>query len=76
MGNTDSASRKDYKSQHQGQFWTGTYEKLGHKPQETLTSLPFTITQPWASFLAGGEPWLTHSCLFFGVPYLWSNQRS
>jgi putative membrane-bound dehydrogenase-like protein len=56
-GDAIYARRKDNKSQHQGQYWIGTYEKLGDKPQGTLTSVPFTITQPWASFLVGGGPW-------------------
>ncbi|MBI1830728.1 MAG: c-type cytochrome, partial [Planctomycetes bacterium] len=28
------------------------------KPQGTLTSVPFKITHPWASFLVGGGPWM------------------
>src|SRR6266852_4890223 len=56
-GDTVYPRRKDNKSQHQGQYWIGGYEKLGDKPQGTLTSVPFKITQPWASFLVGGGPW-------------------
>ena len=44
------------KSRHQGQFWVGGYEKHGDKPQGTLTSVPFKVTHPWASFLVGGGP--------------------
>ena len=28
----------------------------GDKPQGTLTSVPFKVTHPWASFLVGGGP--------------------
>ena len=56
-GDTVAARRKDSKSQHQGQFWIGTYGKLSDKPQGTLTSVLFKITHPWASFLVGGGPW-------------------
>src|SRR5271154_1126270 len=55
-GDTVFPRRKDSKSQHQGQYWIGTYEKLGDKPQGTLSSVPFKITHPWASFLVGGGP--------------------
>ena len=55
-GDTVFARRKDNKSQHQGQYWIGGFEKLGDKPQGTLTSVPFKITHPWASFLVGGGP--------------------
>src|SRR4051794_24437942 len=33
--------RSDMKSQHQGRFWVGTYERKGDKPQGTLSSEPF-----------------------------------
>ena len=56
-GDTVTPRRKDNKSQHQGQYWIGTFEKLGDKPQGTLTSAPFKVTHPWASFLVGGGPW-------------------
>jgi putative membrane-bound dehydrogenase-like protein len=55
-GDTVHARRADMKSQHQGQYWIGGYEKLGDKPQGTLTSVPFKITHPWASFLVAGGP--------------------
>ena len=44
------------KSGHQGQYWIGGYEKLTDKPTGTLTSVPFKVTHPWASFLIGGGP--------------------
>jgi putative membrane-bound dehydrogenase-like protein len=56
-GDTVFPRRNDMKSQHQGQYWIGTYEKLGDKPQGTLTSVSFKVTHPWASFLVGGGPW-------------------
>ncbi len=56
-GDTVYPRRSDNKSQHQGQFWIGGYERFGDKPQGTLTSAAFKITHPWASFLVGGGPW-------------------
>ncbi len=53
-GDTVSRRRGDMKSQHQGRYWIGSYERLGDKPQGTLTSVPFRVTHPWASFLIGG----------------------
>ncbi len=55
-GDTVAARRGDMKSQHQGQFWIGGYERNGDAPQGTLTSVPFKVTHPWASFLVGGGP--------------------
>jgi putative membrane-bound dehydrogenase-like protein len=42
------------RSNHTGQYWIGGYEKLLDKPQGTLTSKPFRVTHPWASFLVAG----------------------
>lgn len=55
-GDTVFPRRNDNKSQHQGDYWIGGYEKHGDKPQGTLTSAPFKVTHPWASFLVGGGP--------------------
>jgi putative membrane-bound dehydrogenase-like protein len=55
-GDTVHPRRGDMHSRHQGQYWIGGYEKLGDKPQGTLTSVPFKVTHPWASFLIGGGP--------------------
>src|SRR5205085_1383257 len=55
-GDTVFPRRDDMKSQHQGQYWIGTYEVAGDKPQGTLTSVPFKVTHPWCSFLVGGGP--------------------
>src|SRR5580658_1570303 len=56
-GDTVQPRRSDSRSQHQGQYWIGGYERLGDQPQGTLTSVPFKITHPWGSFLVGGGPW-------------------
>jgi len=56
-GDTIAKRRKDMKSEHQGDYWIGTYERDGDKPQGTLTSVSFKVTHPWASFLVGGGPW-------------------
>jgi putative membrane-bound dehydrogenase-like protein len=56
-GDTVARRRADNKSQHQGDYWIGSYEKSGDQPQGTLTSVPFRVTHPWASFLVGGGPW-------------------
>src|SRR5580692_7275756 len=48
------AKRRGDKSNHQGNYWIGGYEKHGDRPQGTLTSVPFEVTHPWASFLIGG----------------------
>jgi putative membrane-bound dehydrogenase-like protein len=58
-GDTVSARRGDMKSDHEGQFWIGGYEKVGDDPQGTLTSVPFKVTQAYASFLVAGGPWET-----------------
>lgn len=55
-GDTVAARRNDSASRHEGQFWIGTYEKLGDKPKGTLTSVPFRATNRFASFLVGGGP--------------------
>jgi len=57
-GDTVFPRRSESKSQHQGNYWIGGYEKYGDKPQGTLTSVAFKVTHPWASFLVGGGPWL------------------
>ncbi|CAN5361405.1 hypothetical protein BH23VER1_BH23VER1_07060 [soil metagenome] len=54
-GNTVTPRRGDMASEHVGEFWAGGYEP-GHSdaPQGTLTSDPFEVTHPFASFLVGG----------------------
>jgi putative membrane-bound dehydrogenase-like protein len=56
-GDTVFPRRGDMRSQHQGRYWIGTYERQGDKPQGTLTSVPFKVTHPWATFLVGGGPY-------------------
>jgi putative membrane-bound dehydrogenase-like protein len=58
-GDTVFPRSADMKSQHQGQYWIGGYERHGDKPQGTLTSVPFKVTHPWASFLVAGGPHLS-----------------
>lgn len=53
-GNTVTPRRADMSSDHDGQFWIGTYERLGDDPRGTLTSVPFKVTHPFASFLVAG----------------------
>ena len=53
-GDTVVKRRADLKSEHQGEFWIGTYENSGDDLRGTLTSAPFKVTHPWASFLVGG----------------------
>jgi len=56
QGDTVAKRRADMKSEHQGKYWIGGYERGGDKAQGTLTSAPFQITHPWASFLVEGGP--------------------
>jgi serine/threonine protein kinase len=58
-GDTVRARRFDMRSGHQGEYWIGTYERGGDKPEGTLTSASFKITHPYASFLVGGGPHAT-----------------
>jgi hypothetical protein len=53
-GDTVAARRGDMRSDHQGNYWIGSYEIAGDKPQGTLTSGPFKVTQPYAAFRVGG----------------------
>src|SRR5687767_10358974 len=54
-GDTVNARRSDMKSQHQGEYWVGTFENgRGDKAQGTLTSAPFKVEHGWASFLVSG----------------------
>jgi hypothetical protein len=63
QGDMVFARRSDMHSRHQGKFWIGGYERGGDKPQGTLTSVPFTVTHPWASFLVGGGPHTLETCV-------------
>ena len=53
-GDTVAARRSDMKSRHAGRFWIGGYERHGDDAKGTLTSAPFVVTKPYASFLIGG----------------------
>src|SRR5206468_4125110 len=53
-GDTVSIRRSDMRSQHQGNYWIGTFEVEADAPQGTLTSLSFKVTQPYAAFLVAG----------------------
>ena len=54
QGDKVSARRQDMRSEHQGEYWIGTFEKLGDTSTGTLTSPPFVVEGPFASFLIGG----------------------
>ena len=56
-GDVVSQRRADMKSNHEGEFWIGGFERTGDDPKGTLTSVPFKVTHPWASFLVAGGPW-------------------
>lgn len=60
---TVKARRGDMQSRHQGRFWIGGYEKAGDRPTGALTSAPFKVTHPWASFLVGGGQHATETCV-------------
>lgn len=53
-GDAVARRRNDMRSGHRGEYWVGTYEAHGDEATGTLTSAPFTVTQPYASFLIGG----------------------
>jgi putative membrane-bound dehydrogenase-like protein len=55
-GDTVSARGRE-PSLHAGEYWIGGYELVGDDPRGTLTSDPFPVTQPWASFLIAGGEW-------------------
>lgn len=55
-GDTVGPRRNDMHSRHEGQYWIGTFEKLGDAPTGTLTSVPFKVNARFASFyVAGGN---------------------
>src|SRR3954470_8358106 len=53
-GDTVSKRRPDMQSEHQGQYWIGTFEVRADAGTGTLTSVSFKVTHPWASFLVAG----------------------
>jgi putative membrane-bound dehydrogenase-like protein len=55
-GDMVALRRPDMSSRHRGKFWIGGYEKIKDAGTGTLTSVPFEVTHPYASFLANGGP--------------------
>lgn len=55
-GDTVHKRRGDMQSNHAGLFWIGGYERAFDAPKGTLTSVPFIVRQPYASFLVAGGP--------------------
>ncbi|MBL8756443.1 MAG: DUF1080 domain-containing protein [Planctomycetes bacterium] len=54
-GDVVAARRTDMQSGHTGRHWVGSYEPLASdRPRGTLTSAPFVLDAPHASFLVGG----------------------
>ncbi len=53
-GDTVQKRKPSERSNHTGDYWIGGYEVSGDAPTGTLTSAPFPVTHPWASFLVGG----------------------
>ncbi|HEX2747322.1 MAG TPA: VCBS repeat-containing protein [Verrucomicrobiales bacterium] len=54
-GDAVAARRKDMRSGHKGECWVGSYEATkSDAVTGTLTSVPFPVSQPYASFLIGG----------------------
>ena len=53
-GDAVSRRRGDMHSGHAGRFWVGSYERSGDRATGTLTSVPFRVSKPFASFLVGG----------------------
>ena len=58
-GDAVAKRRKDMKSGHEGRFWIGSYERGGDLRRGTLTSVPFRLTKPYASFLIGAGSFAT-----------------
>lgn len=54
QGDTVTKRRQDMKSAHTGKYWIGTFEIGGDDLTGTLTSIPFKVAQPYASFLMAG----------------------
>ena len=53
-GDTVASRKPSERSNHAGDFWIGSYEKIGDKGTGKLTSVSFAVTHSWASFLVGG----------------------
>lgn len=53
-GDVVFARTEDIHSQHDGLFWAASNEANTHSATGTLTSVPFTVTAPYISFLVAG----------------------
>ena len=53
-GDAVNRRRNDMTSGHRGEHWVGSYEAHGDAATGTLTSVSFTVSQPFASCLVGG----------------------
>jgi len=58
-GDAVSRRRGDMKSGHAGRFWAGSFERGGDPARGTLTSVPFPLARPYASFLIGAGSFAT-----------------
>ncbi len=58
-GDAVARRRGDMKSGHAGRFWAGSYERGGDPARGTLTSAPFPLAKPFASFLIGAGSFAT-----------------
>ncbi|MCA9262168.1 MAG: hypothetical protein KDA61_23280, partial [Planctomycetales bacterium] len=54
QGDVVSQRREDMQSAHAGEYWIGGFERIGDAGTGTLTSQPFVVSHPYASFLANG----------------------
>lgn len=53
-GDAVRGRRPDMSSRHDGEYWVGSFERHGDQAKGTLTSAPFKVSHPYASFLIGG----------------------
>ena len=53
-GDVVLARTGETRSRHTGTYWISSGEVLGHRATGTLTSEPFTVTQPYAAFRVSG----------------------
>ena len=53
-GDAVFARTAETRSQHDGIFWASSAEAAGHQARGTLTSKPFRVAEPYASFLVAG----------------------
>ncbi len=53
-GDAVKARRDDMTSGHAGEYWIGGYEQHGDDAVGTMTSVPFVVSKPWATFLVAG----------------------